>query len=66
MISPIRQKAEIIWSGNVILTGGDLAWEPVTITVSCNGKIRYTANASPFEEDRISLRNTLRLPANPG
>jgi tetratricopeptide (TPR) repeat protein len=33
--------------GNVIVTGGELPWEPVPITVTCNGKIRYTATASP-------------------
>lgn len=33
--------------GKVTVTGGDLPWDPIPISVSCDGKIRYTANADP-------------------
>jgi hypothetical protein len=31
--------------GKVMVAGGDLPWDPVPITVTCDGKIRFTANA---------------------
>jgi tetratricopeptide (TPR) repeat protein len=33
--------------GKVLIAGGTLPWDPVPITVTCNGKISYTANADP-------------------
>jgi hypothetical protein len=33
--------------GKVIVNGGALPWDPVPINVTCNGKIRYTADADP-------------------
>jgi tetratricopeptide (TPR) repeat protein len=34
-------------TGNVIVTGGVLPWDPIPITVTCDGKIRSTADADP-------------------
>jgi tetratricopeptide (TPR) repeat protein len=34
-------------TGNVIVTGGALPWDPIPITVTCDGKIRSTAEADP-------------------
>jgi tetratricopeptide (TPR) repeat protein len=33
--------------GKVGVAGGALPWDPIPITVTCEGKIRYTANADP-------------------
>jgi tetratricopeptide (TPR) repeat protein len=33
--------------GNVVVVGGVLPWDPVPITVTCDGKIRSTADADP-------------------
>src|ERR1039457_7694293 len=33
--------------GKVIVAGGALPWDSIPITVTCDGKIRYTANADP-------------------
>src|SRR5579859_548175 len=33
--------------GNVSLAGGALPWDPIPVTVTCGGKIRYTTNTDP-------------------
>ena len=33
--------------GTVTVAGGALPWDPVPITVTCDGKIRYTSTADP-------------------
>jgi len=31
----------------VLLEGGSLPWDPILVTVTCDGKIRYTAATDP-------------------
>jgi hypothetical protein len=33
--------------GNVTISGGELPWDPIPVTVSCDGKTRYTAGTDP-------------------
>jgi hypothetical protein len=41
--------------GKVIVVGEPLLWDPVPITVKCDGKIRYTANADPKGNFEIAM-----------
>lgn len=41
-------------TGNVVVTGGALPWDPIPITVTCDGKIRSTADADPKGNFEIS------------
>jgi hypothetical protein len=34
-------------TGDVVLEGGSLPWDPIPLTVSCDGKIRYTSARTP-------------------
>jgi hypothetical protein len=33
--------------GNVIVAGGALPWDPIPVTVTCDGKTRYTSSTDP-------------------
>ncbi len=44
--------------GTVMVTGGSLIWDPVPITVTCGGKIRYTTNADPKGGFEIAVVET--------
>jgi tetratricopeptide (TPR) repeat protein len=44
--------------GKVMVAGGSLPWDPVPITVTCGGKIRYTANADPKGSFEIAAVET--------
>ncbi len=44
--------------GKVMVAGGDLPWDPVPITVTCDGKIRFTANADPKGSFEIAVVET--------
>jgi tetratricopeptide (TPR) repeat protein len=33
--------------GTVSVAGGTLPWDPIAVTVTCDGKIRYTSNTDP-------------------
>jgi len=34
-------------AGNVTVTGGALPWDPIPLTVNCDGKTVYTSNTDP-------------------
>ncbi len=44
--------------GKVIVAGGALPWDSIPITVTCDGKIRYTANADPKGSFEIAAVKT--------
>jgi tetratricopeptide (TPR) repeat protein len=44
--------------GKVTVVGGDLPWDPVPINVTCDGKIRYTANTDPKGSFEIAVVET--------
>ena len=44
--------------GKVMVAGGELPWDPVPITVTCDGKIRFTANADPKGSFEIAVVET--------
>lgn len=44
--------------GKVSVVGEPFLWDPVPITVTCDGKIRYTANADPKGNFEIAMVET--------
>ncbi len=44
--------------GRVIVVGEPLLWDPVPINVTCDGKVRYTANADPKGNFEIAMVET--------
>jgi len=40
--------------GKVTVAGGGLPWDPVPVTVTCDGKISYTTNATPKGDFEIA------------
>ena len=44
--------------GTVMIAGEALPWEPIPIAVTCDGKIRYTANADPKGGFEIAVVET--------
>jgi hypothetical protein len=55
-------------TGSVVVAGGALPWEPVVVTVTCDGKARCTANADRKGFFIISAGDTLgstTINANP-
>jgi tetratricopeptide (TPR) repeat protein len=44
--------------GKVMIAGGELPWDSVPIMVTCDGKIRYTANADPKGGFEIAVVET--------
>jgi Tfp pilus assembly protein PilF len=50
--------------GNVVVVGGELPWDPIPITVTCDGKISSTADADPkgnFEIAAAAKTTTLGI-----
>jgi tetratricopeptide (TPR) repeat protein len=50
--------------GKVVVTGDSLPWDPIPITVTCDGKIRSTAEADPkggFEISATAATTTLGI-----
>jgi tetratricopeptide (TPR) repeat protein len=41
-------------TGKVIVSGGAMPWDPIPITVTCDGKIRYTTYANPNGDFEIA------------
>lgn len=44
--------------GNVTVAGGSIPWDPIPITVTCDGKISYTTNADPKGNFEIATVET--------
>ena len=46
--------------GNVVVSGGDLPWDPIPVAVTCDGKARYTTTADAKGNFEITSNATLR------
>jgi tetratricopeptide (TPR) repeat protein len=61
-------RAGDILVGNVTLAGGALPWDPIPVTVTCDGKVSYTTNTDPkgvFAIARAESAGSKTIQANP-
>ncbi len=54
--------------GNVTLAGGALPWDPIPVSVTCNGEVRFTTNTDPkgyFAITRVEPIGSTTIKADP-